>query len=228
MPRTKNPLAKLSLEELDFLASRNAQNPLALRKIYAHVAGKKPSKSEQLKRKLEALLRIKEQMFTREQVEILVERALQEGNHAGKNSASGVQSVIFYCQGCGSKLRIPLNRGLGMLACPVCSETYKLQQSGQDFAILALNGARSKKQTKREESSESRRVESNAPMRRSQAYKVLGLEPSASAQEIVTARKRLLQQLHPDKFSSSPERVRALVEEEFKKVEAAFNCLHPA
>lgn len=226
MPRPKNPLAKLSLDELNFLADRNSHSEAALRRIYAHVSAKKPSKTEQLKSKLERMLQVGGQLFTREEVQILVAKARQEASRYTHFAEGGVQFAVFACQGCANKIRVPLNRGSGLSTCPVCGEVYSLRQDGREIVIEPMAGARRKKNPGQQEHSRERTSLGAVPsMRRSEAYRVLGLSPGASEQDISQARKRLLQQLHPDKHQASPERVKALVEEEFKKVEAAYKKL---
>lgn len=46
------------------------------------------------------------------------------------------------------------------------------------------------------------RANRSPPMDRSEAYRVLGLEPGASDEAIIAAHKRLMQRLHPDRGGS--------------------------
>lgn len=48
----------------------------------------------------------------------------------------------------------------------------------------------------------SRRSTGQPRMDRDEAYRVLGLEPGASDDEIIAAHKRLMQRLHPDRGGS--------------------------
>jgi curved DNA-binding protein CbpA len=55
-------------------------------------------------------------------------------------------------------------------------------------------------------------------------FEVLGLHPSASQEEIVTAFKILAQIYHPDRFRDSPEAVRAEAEYRMRALNAAYNA----
>ena len=56
-------------------------------------------------------------------------------------------------------------------------------------------------------------------------YQVLGLERSASEREVTEAYERLSAQAHPDRFSDGSQALRALAEDVFSRVRAAFDAL---
>ena len=54
------------------------------------------------------------------------------------------------------------------------------------------------------------------------AYKVLGIEPSATDDEVRKAYKRMALKYHPDKVATLGEDVQKAAEEKFKKVQQAY------
>jgi DnaJ-class molecular chaperone len=56
-------------------------------------------------------------------------------------------------------------------------------------------------------------------------YEVLGVEPTASADEIRRAYQRLIQQYHPDRLDTMAPELRALAERRTKQLNAAYEAL---
>lgn len=61
--------------------------------------------------------------------------------------------------------------------------------------------------------------------RQNDPYEVLGIDRSASAEEIKTAYKRLAAQYHPDKVTHLGEEFRVLAEHKFKEIQKAYQEL---
>jgi hypothetical protein len=59
------------------------------------------------------------------------------------------------------------------------------------------------------------------------AYRVLGLAPGASAEEIREAYRELAAKYHPDKVEHLGEEFRRLAEQRFKEIQAAYQQLNP-
>ena len=53
-------------------------------------------------------------------------------------------------------------------------------------------------------------------------YRILGVRESANAEEIKTAYRRAIGQVHPDKFVNAPEAERARAEAKAKQINAAY------
>lgn len=58
-----------------------------------------------------------------------------------------------------------------------------------------------------------------------EAYKVLGVPDEASIEEIASARRKLLQQYHPDKVASMAEKFRLVAESETKAINLAYSVI---
>ena len=56
-------------------------------------------------------------------------------------------------------------------------------------------------------------------------YKVLGVNPSATKEEIKKAYRELVKQHHPDKFTNAPEEERAYHEKRIKEINEAYDKL---
>ena len=54
------------------------------------------------------------------------------------------------------------------------------------------------------------------------SYRMLGLEPGASAEEVKRAYRRLAKRWHPDHYQQSPVLDRDLAEEKFKEIKGAY------
>lgn len=59
-------------------------------------------------------------------------------------------------------------------------------------------------------------------------FEVLGVSPGASAAEIKTAYRRLVNQYHPDKLQHLGEEFRELAEKKFKAIQGAYQALKDA
>lgn len=74
-----------------------------------------------------------------------------------------------------------------------------------------------------------RRVQSSpGPARQARTkspHEVLGVEPSASRDEVRAAYQKLVQENHPDKVSGMSEEIRNLAERRTKEINAAYNEL---
>lgn len=59
----------------------------------------------------------------------------------------------------------------------------------------------------------------------SEAYKVLGLQPSATDEEIERAYRRMISDYHPDKVAGSAEEIKALAEQRSRAINQAYERL---
>src|SRR5271169_3667442 len=56
-------------------------------------------------------------------------------------------------------------------------------------------------------------------------YDILGVEPTASADEIKAAYRRMAMQFHPDKTPGANKAVQRLIEDKFKEIQEAYDTL---
>ena len=56
-------------------------------------------------------------------------------------------------------------------------------------------------------------------------YKVLGVDKSATDDQIKSAYRKLAMKYHPDKFSTASEEEKKKAEEQFKEINQAYNVL---
>ena len=56
-------------------------------------------------------------------------------------------------------------------------------------------------------------------------YDILGVAPTASADEIKTAYRHLAMQFHPDKTPGANKAVQRLIEDKFKEIQEAYDTL---
>ena len=54
-------------------------------------------------------------------------------------------------------------------------------------------------------------------------YKVLGVSPSATDDEIKTAYRNLVKKYHPDRYANAPKEVQDQVSEKVKQINAAYD-----
>ena len=59
----------------------------------------------------------------------------------------------------------------------------------------------------------------------SEAYEILGLQPTASDEEIERAYRRLISDYHPDKVAGSAEEIKALAEQRSRAINQAYERL---
>lgn len=149
-----------------------------------------------------------------------------------------LRSLVLQCATCGSWVRLSLAEDRqGLWRCPVCGEGGSFRvEGGQVFVGQSQrkqhgqadesSGARTGRTGQgREEQKRFSTGEGDRSMNVRTAREVLGLSERFTAEELRRARRSLMQQFHPDKFATSPPRVQAVMEAEFKRVDSAYQRL---
>ncbi len=76
--------------------------------------------------------------------------------------------------------------------------------------------------------SNSARAAAGQPSGPADPFAVLGVRPGASAEDIKTAYRRLVNRYHPDKLQHLGEEFREVAEEKFKTIQSAYQALKDA
>lgn len=197
-PTSARPLAKATIEELTRL--HLSGGPRFSAAIRAELAHRKLSKTEQLRR--------------------AVGTSGQASPGPGPHEA-GAMAVVFPCQSCDKNLRVKPPRASAVqwvAACPACGSSYRVDWG--PVCRVRRVGARQEGNGNRTHGGQQEDL--------SWALSVLELPEGATHAEVDMTRRRLLQQLHPDKHGASPPRVQRLLEAEFKRVEKAYNIVSKA
>ena len=211
MPSSPRPLAKATIDELTqlYLSSGGARFSGIIRDELTH---RKLSKTEKLRQAVGAA------------------SGSAHRPTSGPNSRdTGPLAVVFPCQGCGQSLRIRQPRSgapHGVATCPACGSDYWVGW-GSAWHIRRVNpDTRQRRGSGHAGGGTPDSAEQQEGL--SWALSVLELPARASRADMDMTRRRLLQQLHPDKHGASPPRVQKLMEAEFKRVERAYGIASKA
>jgi len=130
---------------------------------------------------------------------------------------SNSETRIILCPSCRRKIRIKLPLQGNRAKCGNCSACFGLQfdQSGQlKTEYVKSEGASSRSK------SASPSVEDY--------YKTLGLEPSATADEVRTAYRKKIREYHPDRVANLGDKLKTIADKESKAINAAYSMLKAA
>jgi len=155
-----------------------------------------------------------------------VERALKELTSRGKSDRATTsdsapepppkaQDRVITCKGCAAKLRVRLIEGVHHMHCPDCKAQF-IATFERD--VLSVEFDRENNANGKE--SERLTLED--------AYRVFDATESTPWEQIEKARRRLIQQYHPDKVAALGPKLRQIAEAEGKRINQAFDLLRTA
>lgn len=128
-------------------------------------------------------------------------------------------SRIIVCLGCQQKIKIPFpppSNSIG--TCPLCQQQFLAQVDAAGH--LTIYRYVDNEQTQNTQDSPLRSVQD--------ALDILGVNASASPDEIKKAYKKLMMQYHPDKVANLGSELQALAEQKTKQINSAYRFLREA
>ena len=124
---------------------------------------------------------------------------------------------IIECQQCGQKLRVQLSPDERSQCCPSCKA---------EFTASFRDGILSVTFKKRQQSGSSTdSAKDQLQVTLEDAYRLFNADPGTLWEEIELARRRLIQQYHPDKVAALGPKLRAVAEVEGKRINIAFDLI---
>lgn len=195
-PNRARPLQTLSVDELAMLHQEHGANPAVVDMVRAELACRPLSKTERLRRALEAGMAASEPA-----------------------AAPPPEAPILRCVCCQKRLRIPLLEGPGEVRCPSCQTEYAVHWQAAVCLVQRIEAPAAEDQPEEEEGAATEVPQEDSP------WTVLGLAEDSPWEAVERARRTLLQQYHPDRLGHVPPLVLQLAEREFKRVSEAYDML---
>jgi len=190
------PYIQKTIIDLQQIFEASKDNPAELKKLAAELSYRKVPKAVALAKKVANVLKG------------------GEPEEPGTGSESSSKDVpIVECQGCGQLLRIKLSLEAREFSCPSCKAKFYASFSGGVHSVVFV------KESGRSEPSD------DVPLTVEDAYKLFEANESTPWEQIELARRRLIQQYHPDKVAALGQKLRAVAEAEGKRINVAYAIL---
>jgi hypothetical protein len=134
---------------------------------------------------------------------------------AGPEPEQKAHDRIITCKGCAARLRVRLIQGVHRMHCPTCKMQFTASFENDVLSVefdvdRDINGKENKRITLED------------------AYRLFAATSSTPWEHIEKARRRLIQQYHPDKVAALGPKLREVAEAEGKRINQAFDLLRTA
>jgi len=204
------PYIQKTIVELQAIFDANKDNLVELKKLAAELGHRKVSKAVALAKKVSDALKGIHREEPKKQPE--------EPNRGPKQPSAppATEDPIIKCEGCGQKLRIKLAAMTSEYSCPSCQEKFHASFSGGVLSVVFTK------------SNEVTAPEVDAQLTLQDAYRLFEANEVSSWEQIEHARRRLIQQYHPDKVARLGTKLRELAEAEGKRINVAYALLRKA
>lgn len=191
------PYIQKTIVDLQQIFEASKDNPAELKKLATELAHRKVPKAVALAKKVADVLK----------------GAKPEDPGKGSEPPP-MEDPVVECQGCGQRLRIKLSTESREFSCPSCKANFHASFSGGVLSVVFVkdNG-----------NSETRGDDEPITVR--DAYKLFEADESTPWEQIELARRRLIQQYHPDKVAALGPKLRTVAEAEGKRINVAFAIL---
>jgi len=169
------------------------------------------AQAENLRRQREAAERTKAEADKRREK---AERAKAEAENLRRQREAAEQEksvkLIVECPACAAELRLPHERGKLKVTCPKCKDTFEVRLTVSGHVHIYQRAPDIPPGHFKDEDD---------------PYVVLQLAPRATVQEIKSAFRKRMQEYHPDRVASLGIHLRAVAEEETKRINRAYELL---
>lgn len=129
---------------------------------------------------------------------------------------SSMNNKTILCLECSQKIRVAIPLAGDVIKCPTC--TTRMQIFLEDNGEISLSKLGSGRKDTPDYSDSSVRS----------SFEALGLSMGASSREVRVAYKKRMSEYHPDKVANMGDKLKALADEETKKINAAYALLKEA
>jgi hypothetical protein len=191
------PYIQKTIVDLQQIFEVSKDNPAELKKLAAELSNRKVPKAVALAKKVADVLR---------------GAKLEELKKDNELPPKG--DPVVECQGCGQMLRIKLSAETREFSCPSCKAKFYASFSGRVLSVVFVKG-----------SGKSEPKSDDVPLTVEDAYKLFEADESTPWEQIELARRRLIQQYHPDKVATLGQKLRAVAEAEGKRINVAYAIL---
>ena len=129
------------------------------------------------------------------------------------NKYKSDNSKIIRCPYCKKKIRIkvPIPKKVGK--CPACSGSFSIQDDGR-------GNIKAEKEEPKHKTSQTSGYSSKEG-----CYKILGISPTATPDEVRTAYRKKIREYHPDRVAGLGEKLKQMADEESKQINKAYSEL---
>jgi DnaJ-domain-containing protein 1 len=141
-------------------------------------------------------------------------RSLRASEQVSEVTQAPDPSAVVSCANCAQRLRLALTRVPGNFTCPNCKAAFEVTHDG-DVLSVVFCGPPS-------------HVSVNFPRSVEDACRVLAVDLNSPWPDIERARRKLIQDYHPDRVQTLGARLRSVAEQEAKAINVAFEILRKA
>lgn len=191
------PYIQKTIVDLQQIFEAAKDNPAELKKLAAELSHRKVPKAVALAKKVAGVL-----------------KGVKSGEPKKGGEPPPQEGPVLECQGCGQRLRIKPRAETREFSCPSCKAKFHASFSEGVLSVVFV-----KDSGKFEPKSD------DAPLTVEDAYKLFEADESTPWELIELARRRLIQQYHPDKVAALGPKLRAVAEAEGKRINVAFAIL---
>jgi len=147
-----------------------------------------------------------------EEAKACVTRLLAEADEQEKPNTRNTSSFrTLSCPQCDQKLRIPFPPPAESGKCKACGGSFRVR--ADQYGNLVVSPSRATE------------TATSAPLTIDTAREILGVGIAATQSEVREAYRRKMQEYHPDRVERLGEKLRALAEQEAKRINAAYKLL---
>ncbi len=203
------PYIQKTIVDLQALFEASRDNPAELKKLAAELSHRKVPKAEALAKKVSDALKGNTPKS---------DEPLKKESKTAEPPPPPEDPVID-CQGCGKRLRIKRGNETREFSCPGCKATFQASFSAGVLSVVFVKIERSEPEPPPSD---------DAPITLKEAYKLFEADENTQWELIELARRKLIQQYHPDKVEALGPKLRAVAESEGKRINVAYDVLRIA